>query len=80
MQSSKYSKEFNSQLRTTVFSVLAESGRSMSRDEIQRGSIALAEVTPQKISSTLTQMYNQGFIGKAKDLNGKMKYWVKKED
>ena len=80
MQSSKYSKEFNSQLRTTVFSVLAESGRSMTRDEIQRGAISLAEVTPQKISSTLTQMYAQGFVGKAKGTGGKMMYWVKKED
>lgn len=80
MTTTKYSREFNSQLRTTIFSVLAEGGRSMTRDEVQRGAISLAEVTPQKISSTLTQMYNQGFIGKAKGANGKMMYWVKKED
>ena len=77
--STKYTAQFNSELRTTIFGVLSDSGRSMTRDEVQRGATSLAEVTPQKISSTLTQMYNQGFINKAKGINGKMMYWVRKE-
>lgn len=80
MQSSKYSKEFNSQIRTSIFSVLAESGRSMTRDDIRVSLPSLSSVTPQKISSILTQMYNEGFIHKAKGTNGKMMYWIHKED
>ena len=78
-KTSKYTQDFNSELRTTLFGVLADSGRSMTRDEIKRSLPSLATVTPQKISSTLTQMYNQGFVSKAKNASGKVVYWVKEE-
>lgn len=78
-KTSKYTAQFNSELRTNIFAVLVESRRSMTRDEIQRSAVSLAEVSPQKITSMLTQMYNQGFINKAKGTNGKMMYWVREE-
>lgn len=75
-KTSKYTAQFNSELRTNIFSILADSRRSMTRDEIRTSLPSLSSVTPQKISSTLTQMYNQGIVNKAKAPNGKMMYWI----
>lgn len=75
---SKYSTAQNSEWKTEIFGVLegADRNEPMNREEIQRSSLVLINVTPQKISKLLSEMAESGFISRVKRGDGKIGYRV----
>lgn len=63
---SKYSADFNSELRVRTLSVLADSPTPMTIDEICRADSNLVGVTTQKMARSLNDLVEAGFVMKTK--------------
>lgn len=73
---SKYSKEVNGQIKVELFTVLAEAGEydNPTIEWIQNHSIYLSDFTTQKLSRSLNEMVDAGFVRKGKMRSGRMVY------
>ena len=72
---SKYSAEYNGQLKVSILDVLPEATDSITTSEIQSHSIFCAQATPQKMARILNEMVDMGIVMKAKSKStGRMKY------
>lgn len=72
---SKYSAEYNGQLKTSILDVLSEMTESITTSEIQARSVFCAQATPQKMARVLNEMVDMGIVMKAKCRStGRMKY------
>lgn len=72
---SKYSAEYNGQLKVSILDVLSEANSSITTSDIQAHSIFCAQATPQKMARVLNEMVEMGIVRKAKSKStGRMKY------
>lgn len=73
---SKYSTEVNGQIKVELFSTLAEAGEydNPTIEWIQNHSIYLKGFTTQKLSRSLNEMVEMGFVRKGKLHSGRMVY------
>ncbi len=73
---SKYSAEVNGQIKVELFSTLAEAGEydNPTIEWIQNHSIYLKGFTTQKLSRSLNEMVEMGFVRKGKLHSGRMVY------
>lgn len=73
---SKYSAEMNGQIKVELFSTLAEAGEydNPTIEWIQNHSIYLKGFTTQKLSRSLNEMVEMGFVRKGKLHSGRMVY------
>lgn len=72
---SKYSTEYNGQLKVSILDVLSEATESISTSEIQARSIFCAHATPQKMARVLNEMIEMGLVLKSKSKStGRMMY------
>lgn len=73
---SKYSAEMNGQIKVELFSTLAEAGEydNPTIEWIQNHSIYLKNFTMQKLSRSLNEMVEMGFVRKGKLHSGRMVY------
>ncbi len=72
---SKYSAEYNGQLKVSILDVLSDATESMTTSEIQANSVFCAQATPQKMARVLNEMVDMGIVRKAKSKStGRMKY------
>ena len=73
---SKYSTEVNGQIKVELFSTLAEAGEydNPTIEWIQNHSIYLKSFTTQKLSRSLNEMVEMGFVRKGKLHSGRMVY------
>jgi hypothetical protein len=73
---SKYSTEVNGQIKVELFSTLAEAGEydNPTIEWIQNHSIYLKNFTTQKLSRSLNEMVEMGFVRKGKLHSGRMVY------
>ena len=73
---SKFSAETNGQIKVELFAALAEAGEydNPTIEWIQRHSIYLQGFTTQKLSRSLNEMVEMGFVQKAKLKSGRMVY------
>ena len=63
---SKYSNEFNSELRVRALSVLANAERALTIQEICNSDLTLVNQTPQKMARVLNELVEAGFAIKGK--------------
>ena len=74
-RSTKYTAEYNGQLKVAILDVLNDATSAMSTSELQSHSIILASATPQKIARILNEMIEMGIVRKAKSKSaGRMVY------
>lgn len=73
---SKFSAETNGQIKIELFGVLAEAGEydNPTIEWIQNHSIYLRGFTTQKLSRSLGEMVEMGFVRKGKMRSGRMVY------
>ena len=72
---SKYSNEFNSELRVRALGVLAESPSALTIPEICAGDLNLTGQTPQKMARILNDLVEAGFVMKTNSKSrGRMVY------
>lgn len=73
---SKYSSEVNRQIKLELFSTLAEAGEydNPTLEWIQNHSIYLSGFSTQKLSRSLNEMVELGFVRKGKSRSGRMVY------
>ena len=70
---SKYSKEFNSELRVRAMSVLSDAGESLTIPEICQSDLTLTYQTPQKMARVLSELVEDGFVARD-NKNGRVAY------
>lgn len=63
---SKYSADFNSEMKTILSCVLMENPREMNIDEMKALDMRLVGLTNQKAARLLNEMVEMGFCAKAK--------------
>jgi hypothetical protein len=63
---SKYSKEFNSELRVRALGVLSDAERALTIQEICGSDLTLVNQTPQKMARILNELVEAGFATKGK--------------
>ena len=74
-KTTKYSAEYNGQLKTSILDVLADAEESMTTSDIQAHSIFCAQATPQKMARVLNELVEMGIVMKGKSRStGRMKY------
>ena len=73
---SKYSSEINGQIKLELFGTLAEAGDydNPTIEWIQNHSIYLSGFSMQKLSRSLNEMVELGFVRKGKSRSGRMVY------
>lgn len=72
---SKYSKDFNSELRVRALGVLAESPNALTIPEICSEDLTLTGQTPQKMARVLNELVEAGFVKKTNSKSkGRMVY------
>ena len=72
---SKYSAEYNGQLKVAILDVLSDMKESITTSDIQACSIFCPQATPQKMARILNEMVDMGIVMKAKcKSTGRMKY------
>ena len=70
---SKYSNEFNSELRVRALGVLADAERALTIQEICNSDLTLINQTPQKMARVLNELVEAGFATKNK-VNNRVAY------
>ena len=70
---SKYSNEFNSELRVRTLGVLADAERALTIQEICNSDLTLVNQTPQKMARVLNELVEAGFATKSK-VNNRVAY------
>ena len=74
-RASKYSAEYNGQLKVAILDVLVDATESMTTSDIQANSIFCSRATPQKMARVLNELVEMGIVRKAKSkATGRMKY------
>ena len=63
---SKYSKEFNSEMKTILSCVLMDNQREMNIDEMKAADMRLVGLTNQKAARLLNELVEMGFCVKSK--------------
>lgn len=63
---SKYSADFNSQMKTILSCVLVENPRELNIDEMKQLDMRLVGLTNQKAARLLNEMVEMGFCAKSK--------------
>lgn len=72
---SKYSAEYNGQLKVAILDVLSEATESITTSDIQKRSLFCAGATPQKMARVLNELVEMDIVRKAKSkATGRMKY------
>lgn len=74
-KASKYSAEYNGQLKVAILDVLSEATESITTSDIQARSIFCAQATPQKMARVLNELVEMNIVRKGKSRStGRMKY------
>ena len=66
-RTSKYSAEFNSEMKVLLLDALCDCEEAQNIDQIKLHSIRLADLTPQKAARLLNELVAMGFACKSKD-------------